>query len=205
MADIGSTPAFDGQARSACIGERSDTGWTVCEARRSASGTAAMGAPWLVAFAITLSVAAALSFVLPLQVAVLVIVFQGGIALPLAFMLERRLGDGPMAVGHPLRSLSVQLAMVQILALPAVIMMYSVDPALVPATFAAIGGAHFLPYVWLHRTRIYLVLGIAISLGSWAIMLIAGGQGYRLVMIWWPVCYAVAAVLLLRRYRRVSG
>ena len=125
------------------------------EARTTASATAAQGAAWLIAFGITLSIAAVFSFLLPLaEVAVLVAVFQGGVALPLAFALERRLGTAPMAQDHPLRSLSVQIAMVQIVALPAVIMMYTQNPALVPAVFAAIGGAHFLPYVWLHQTKI---------------------------------------------------
>src|SRR6476620_8105334 len=150
--------------------------WTVDEARTTASGTAALGSAWLLAFGLTISAAAVLSFFLPLEIAVLVVLFQGGAALPIAFALERRLGSGPMAADHPLRSLSVQLAMVQMVALPASIMMYQSNPALVPATFAAVGGAHFLPYVWLHRTRIYLVLALAVSLGSWAIMGI-GGDG----------------------------
>ena len=108
-----------------------------------------------------------------------------------------------MAQDHPLRSLSVQLAMVQIVALPAVIMMYTQNPALVPAVFAAIGGAHFLPYVWLHQTKIYLYLALGVALGSWAITL-AGGEGaYRWVMVWWPACYIVAAALLWRRHRQL--
>ena len=36
----------------------------------------------------------------------------------------------------------------------------SYHPALVPAAFAAIGGGHFLPYAWLHRTRLYVALGV---------------------------------------------
>lgn len=182
--------------------DRATSGWTVDEARSTASGTAAHGAAWLLAFAATLTVTAVLSFVLPLQIAVLVALFQGGVALPLAFALEKRLGTGPMAPDHPLRSLSVQLAMVQIVALPAVILMYTVQPAYVPATFAAIGGAHFLPYVWLHRTRIYLVLALAVSLGSWAITLAGGPEAWRAVLIWWPACYLVAAGLLWRTHRR---
>lgn len=177
--------------------------WTVDEARRTASGTAAQGVAWLVAFGLTLSAAAVLSFFLRLEIAVLVALFQGGVALPLAFALERRIGTGPMAADHPLRSLSIQLAMVQTVALPAVIMMYMQNPALVPATFAAIGGAHFLPYVWLHRTRIYLFLALAISLGSWAITLAGGDSAYRFVMIWWPVCLFTGAALLWRRHREL--
>lgn len=171
------------------------------EARKSASSSAAQGAPWLIAFGTTLALTAALSFVVPLNTAVLVVLFQGGLAVPLAFALERWLGTGPMPSGHPLRSLSIQLAMVQILALPAVILMYTVNPALVPATFAAIGGAHFLPYVWLHQTRIYLFLGLAVSLGSWGLTIGFGEDAYRFVLLWWPLCYAVGAALLLRRYR----
>jgi hypothetical protein len=176
--------------------------WTVDEARSTASSTAAAGTAWLLAFAATLTVTAVLSFVLPMEAAVLVALFQGGVALPVAFALEKRLGAGPMADDHPLRSLSVQLAMVQIVALPAVILMYTVHPAYVPATFAAIGGAHFLPYVWLHRTRIYLVLALAVSLGSWAITLTGGEHGWQLVLLWWPACYLAAATALWRTHRQ---
>jgi hypothetical protein len=68
-----------------------------------------------------------LSFFVPLETAALVAIFQGNAALPLAFWLERRLGAGPMTADNPLRLLSVQLAMSQIVALPAVIPVESVD------------------------------------------------------------------------------
>jgi hypothetical protein len=178
--------------------------WTVDEARTSASSSAAQGAPWLIAFGFTLTLTAVLSFVVPLKTVVLAVIFQGGLAVPLAFALERWLGTGPMSTRHPLRPLSIQLAMVQTLALPAVILMYAVNPALVPATFAAIGGAHFLPYAWLHRTRIYLFLGLAISLGSWGLTVALGEDAYRFVLIWWPLCYAVGAGLLLRRHHKMN-
>lgn len=177
--------------------------WTLDQARTSASSSAAQGAPWLNAFGSTLSIVPVLSFVVPLNTAVLVVIFRRGLAVPVAIALDRWLGTGPMFGGHPLRSLSVQLPMVQILALPAVILVHIVNPALVPATFAAIGGAHFLPYAWLHRTRIYLFLGLAISLGSWAVTIGFGEDAYRFVLIWWPLCYAVGAGLLLRRHRKM--
>jgi hypothetical protein len=175
---------------------------TVNEARRSASASAAAGAPWLIAYGLTLSVVAVLSFVLDTRAAALATLFQGGVALPLAFALERRLGQGSMAADHPLRSLSVQLAMVQIVALPAVIMLYPDHPELVPAALAAVGGAHFLPYVWLHETRIYLVLAIAVSLVSWVLSGVFGADAHRAVLVWWAACYVLAAVALLRLARR---
>ncbi len=177
--------------------------WTVDRARSSASATAAQGSAWFFAFAATLTAALIVSFFLPLEQAVLVVLFQGGVALPLAFALEKRLGTGPMQADHPLRSLSVQLAMVQIVALPAVIMMYTVNPALVPATFAAIGGAHFLPYVWLHRSKVYLVVALVVSLGSWAIMIAGGDSAFRWVLVLWPLTYLVAGIVLLRKQRQL--
>jgi hypothetical protein len=101
----------DGSSAVVATSDRSDQAavvWSVDEARRTASGTAAQGAPWLIAFSLALTVVAVLSFAAPVEIAVLAAVFQGGLALPLAFALERVLGSGPMSTEHPLRSLSVQ-------------------------------------------------------------------------------------------------
>ena len=167
-------------------------------ARAEASRASAHGAPWLLAYGSTLAVAAVVSFVTSVEVTALVTLFQGGVALPLAFLLERRLGTGRLTTDHPLSSLLVQVAMVQSLAMPAVLLMYATRPELVAATLAAIAGGHFLPYVWLHRTRIYLILGLAVSLGSWAMTAVIRARPDRAVLTWWTACYLVAAVLLLR-------
>ena len=121
-------------------------------ARSDATRSSGGGIAFLIAYGTTLLVAGLLAFVLPVAIAALVILFQGGVALPLAFALERRLGFPPMADDNPLRALSVQMALVQVVALPSVILVYTLNPAYVPAVFAAIGGGHFLPYAWLHRT-----------------------------------------------------
>jgi predicted PurR-regulated permease PerM len=90
-------------------------------AQDEVSASSAGGAPFLIAYGLTLFVTAILYFFLPIQVVALVAMFQGSLALPLAFWLERRLGAGPISPDNPLRPLSVQMAMSQILALPAVI------------------------------------------------------------------------------------
>lgn len=177
--------------------------WTLDGARSTSSAASAQGAPWFFAFGITLTLSLVLTFFLPLNISMLIVMFQGGLAVPLAFALEARLGTGKLAKDHPLRSLSVQLAMVQIVALPAVIITYATNPALVPAVFAAIGGAHFLPYAWLHRSKVYLFVALVVSLGSWAIMMIGGAAAYQAVLVLWPLTYAVAGVLLLRKHRQL--
>lgn len=73
------------------------------------------------------------------------------------------------------------------------------------AALAAVAGAHFLPYSWLHRTRVYLVLAVAVSLGSWALALTVGNSPHRVVLVWWALCYVLGAAALVRIHRhRVS-
>lgn len=167
------------------------------------SASSAGGAPFLIAFALTLAASGVAGLLLPLKVAAVVVLFQGNLALPLAFVLERRMAARSMAADHPLRPLSVQMAMSQIVALPVVLLIYFLEPAYVPAAMAAIGGGHFLPYAWLHRTRIYAVLGVAVSLGAFALAAWLGRGSFAPVLFYLSACYAVAAPLLIRHARRV--
>jgi hypothetical protein len=177
---------------------------TIDAARTDATRSSGGGVGFLIAYGITLLIAGLLAFVLPLPVAALVILFQGGVALPFAFALERVLGFPPMAPHNPLRTLSVQLAMVQVVALPAVLIVYSLNPAYVPAAFAAIGGGHFLPYAWLHRTRLYIVLGVAVSLGSLLLTILLREAAFPYIPLFWSASYGAAA-LILWRTRRPRG
>jgi hypothetical protein len=165
-------------------------------ARSDATRSSGSGIAFLLAYGTTLLVAGLLAFVLPVAIAALVILFQGGVALPLALVLERRLGFPPMAADNPPRALSVQILLVQVAALPAVILVYTLNPAYVPAVFAAIGGGHFLPYAWLHRTRLYIVLGVAISLGSLLLTALLGTAAFPYVPLFWSACLWTAALLL---------
>ena len=175
---------------------------TVEEAVDSESRTAAVGAPWLIAFAGSVTVVAVLSFVLDVRVVALATLFQGGVALPIAFALERRMGTGTLAKDHPLWPLVMQTMFVQILALPAVILLYPDNPQLVPAGLAAVAGAHFLPYAWLHQTRVYIVLAVALSIGAWLLAALFADAPHRAVLVWWAACYATTAVVLTREHRR---
>ena len=51
------------------------------------------GAPFLIAYGATFFITAVLSFFLPRPTAALIAMFQGGIALPIAFWLERKMGS----------------------------------------------------------------------------------------------------------------
>jgi hypothetical protein len=170
------------------------------EVSRSSAG----GAPFLIAYGGTFLITAVLSFFLPKPTVALIAMFQGGVALPLAFWLERKMGTGRMAADNPLRPLSVQMAMSQALGLPVLILVYSLNPAGIPLALASLGGVHFLPYAWLHRTRIYVAFAFIVSIGSFAIQLALGARGFSFILLFVALVYWITAPLVYRHAARIS-
>jgi hypothetical protein len=173
-------------------------------ARAEVTASSAGGAPFLAAFGATLLATAVAGFVLPTRTTAVILLFQGNVALPLAFFLQRRLGWGTMSPDNPLKPLSIQLAMSQIAGLPVVILAFMLAPWSTAAAFASIGGAHFVPYAWLQRTGIYGVLGGLVSVGALAVTL-----GLREAALPWTLAYMglvywAAALLLYRRARALA-
>ena len=174
-------------------------------ARADATRSSGGGVAFLLAYAATLPMAGLLTFVLPLQTTALVVLYQGGVALPTAFALGRLLGFPTMDADNPLRSLLIQLAMVQVVALPAVLLTYTQNPAHVPTVFAAIVGGHFLPYTWLHRTWLYALLGVVVSVGSLGLTAVWGEAAFHYVPLFWSGCFWIAALALWRLVRHQAG
>ena len=173
-------------------------------ARREVSESSAGGAPFLIAFGASLLVCGIAAFFVSPRTAALAVMFQGGLALPAAFLLERRMGWGPMAKDNPLNSLSIQLAMSQIVAFPVVIAMFDLRPGAVPLAMASIAGGHFLPYAWLQRTKVYIWLGVMVSGGALAIQIALGARAFPFILIWMTACYWIGAALVYAAARRLT-
>jgi hypothetical protein len=95
--------------------------------------------------------------------------------------------------------------MSQVVALPAVIVAYSLNPASVPVVLAAIAGGHFLPYAWLQRTRIYVVLAVAIAVGALALQIGLGTRAFPAILLYMSLLYWISAPMLYRHAARLSG
>ena len=173
-------------------------------ARGEVSQSSAGGAPFLLCFGATIFVCALAGFYLPPKSAALLLMFQGGVALPAAFILERRMAWGPMAKDNPLNSLSVQLAMSQIAAFPIVIAVYDWQPAGVALAMASIAGGHFLPYAWLQRTNLYVALGIAVPTGALLLQIVLGRDAFPFILLWMSACYWISAPLVRRAAKELT-
>ena len=167
------------------------------EVRSSSAG----GAPFLIAYGVTFILTGIVAYFLPRETSALIAMFQGGVALPVAFQLEKIMGNGRMSADNPLKSLSAYLAFSQSMAIPFLIVVYNIDPRQVPVTMAGLGGVHFLPYAWLHRTRIYAVVGFLIAVGSFGLILFLQTSAYEVILIFVGVIYLVAAPLVNRHSR----
>ncbi len=167
------------------------------------SASSSGGAPFLIAYGGTFLITAILSLLLPRRTVAWIAMFQGGVALPLAFWLERKMGTTRMAPTNPLRQLSVQMAMSQALGLPLLILVYSLNPGGIPLALASLGGVYFLPYAWLHRTRIYAVFAFAVSIGSFAIQLVLASRAFSVVLFFVAVIYWATAPLVYRHAARM--
>ena len=177
---------------------------TFTQAFTEVSISSAGGAPFLIAYGATFLITGILSFVLPEDVAALVAMFQGGVALPAALWLERRLGRGQMSADNLLRALSRLLAFSQALALPALIVAFNLNPRSIPVILAGLGGVHFLPYAWLHRTRWYTVLGVAVSLGAFGLQLVLGAAAFHINLLYVGVVYWAIAPAVYRHAARFA-
>ena len=171
-------------------------------ARHDIVTSSAGGAPFLICFGATIALSALIWPLFPVKIAALIVMFQGNLALPAAFWLERRMGWTTMAPDNPLKSLSIQLAMSQIIAFPAVIVAYDLSPTAVPVTLASIAGGHFLPYSWLQRTPVYIALAIAVSAGALAIQIALGAAAPRWILLFMSACYWIGAAAIYRAARR---
>lgn len=174
-------------------------------ARKEVSQSSAGGAPFLISFGATLLLCAIAAFFLSRRTAALAVMFQGGLALPAAFLLERRMGRGAMARDNALRPLSIQLALSQIVAFPVVIATFSLNPGAVPLAMASIAGGHFLPYAWLQRTTVYVWLAVLVSAGALALQIALGRSAFPFILFHMTACYWIAAPLVHRAARRLTA
>ncbi len=156
--------------------------------RRSAGG----GFPTLLTAGVCWILAGASTFVLSPGAAALVTVCQGFVSMPIGLLLLPKLLRYPKGnPDNPLTPLAILIAVSQSLAFPAFILPLGPMPHYVPAIFASVVAAHFLPFSWLMGMKLYAVLAGVLSMSSYGIA-ITLRQGSLHV-----VAFVVGAVLVI--------
>jgi len=96
------------------------------------------------------------------------------------------------------------MAVSQALALPALIVAYSLNPRSRPVVLADLGYVHYLPYAWLHRTRLYIYLAVAVSIGSFLLQLVLQSATFLSILFYVAVIYFIASPLVYRHAARIT-
>ena len=166
------------------------------------------GAPFLVAYGITWLICGVLWRKIKLNYAAIATLFQGMVALPIALLILYIVGAFTLRPDTGiLNSLSIIIAMSQLLAIPLLIAMFQREHyTIIPFIFSIVGAVHFLMYAWLYQEVAYIIMPIVLSVLLAVIygkskdnQLIISAKSAALA------CYATGGLLLINALYLLSG
>lgn len=141
---------------------------------------------------------------LPRSTALVVCFALTGAVFPVGALLTRLLGGDLFAKTESLTSLGLLLAAVQLFYWPIVIMVFRQAPDWTPYAMVVLFSSHFLPYLWLYRSRGYALLAAGTAVTATVLALFTGANTYFTAPVAAAGCYAVAVAILWRELRLMS-
>ena len=115
----------------------------------------------------------------------------GAPMMPLAFLFSKVLKTNWKNKENPLQPFGIWLNVAQILYFPFLVFILMKMPDYFVMGYAIITGAHFLPYAWFYKTKVYIFSAIVLAVGA----LIAGL--YLPVENMFIIPFATSAVLFI--------
>lgn len=161
------------------------------------------GYPILLSGSIVFLLFAFLPLIFPMETIYLIWIFGLGMIFPFGIVLSKLFGVNILAAGNPLGQLGGLVAAPQAFYIPVFIIVYMHIPQYLPFTIGLLGGSHFLPYMWIYRSKAYLFVTLGVCLSS----LIIGGYFVNHAFIYLPIVISLAfgiGVLLILRELKVE-
>ena len=159
------------------------------------------GYPILLSGCIVLLLFTFLPFLFPIETVYLIWIFGLAVIFPFGILLSKLLGVNILATGNPLGTLGGIVAAPQAFYIPVFIIVYMHIPSYLPFTIGLLGGSHFLPYMWIYRSKAYLFVTLGVCLSS----LIIGGffvdQAFFFVPLAISLIYGIGVLLILRELK----
>ncbi|MBE5875838.1 MAG: hypothetical protein E7290_03005 [Lachnospiraceae bacterium] len=84
--------------------------------------------------------------------------------MPLAYLISKLLGIPFQDKENPLSSMGIVLAVAQLPYLLIVMWVYRAAPNYMVMVYAMVTGAHFLPYGWYYKSKVYYTFGVLIPI-----------------------------------------
>jgi hypothetical protein len=141
------------------------------------------------------------SFFLSKETLVWLYLFGIGAILPLAILISKLLKINFLAAHNPLSTVGGLVGGVQIFFAPIVIMVAYHQPEWMPFVIGVLAGAHFLPYVWIYDTKIYLFQTVTTVIVASVTGIGFMDQAFHLTPFALSIVYLITAILLIRKHR----
>ncbi|MBM7660288.1 hypothetical protein JOC85_001055 [Bacillus mesophilus] len=159
------------------------------------------GFPILLAGSIVFFIFTILSFLLPMKVVHLVWIFGLGAIFPLGLLLSKPFGVSLVTSKNPIATLGGIVAAPQAFFIPVFIMVYQHIPEYLPFTIGLLGGSHFLPYMWIYRSKAYLFVTLGVCLSSLLLGTVMVEQAFTVVPIAISLVYLIGVLLIFKELK----
>ncbi len=96
-------------------------------------------------------------------------IYGAGMVFPLGIFVSKLLNIDLFAKDNPLSTIAGLIGAVQLFFIPVLLLLISTNQEIIPFVLAILLGAHFLPYMWVYKTKLFVVhslLVISIALLS---------------------------------------
>ncbi|WP_113929458.1 hypothetical protein [Bacillus sp. P14.5] len=159
------------------------------------------GYPILLAGSIVFFVFTFLPFFLPIEAVQLIWIFGLGAIFPLGLLLSKLLGANLFTSKNELATLGGIVAFPQAFFIPVFILVHSHIPQYLPFTIGLLAGSHFLPYMWIYKSKAYLVVTLGVCLLSLALGGLLTDQAFTIVPIAISLTYLLGVFLILKELK----
>ncbi|MFM8913140.1 MAG: DUF7010 family protein [Flammeovirgaceae bacterium] len=127
----------------------------------------------------------------------------GGLMLPLAWAFSKIFKTQWVVHNNPLESLGLWLNFAQLFYFPMLVFLLIKSPEYFVMTYVVITGAHFFPYAWYYRTKVYAVAAGVISVGAMGIALLIKNESQLFYLpAFMVICLVVTAVFVFMDYKK---
>ncbi|OAB41434.1 DUF7010 family protein [Paenibacillus glacialis] len=159
------------------------------------------GFPILLAGVIVFLIFTLLPLVFPIETVHLVWIFGLGAIFPSGIIISKMLRINLFTTNNPVGTLGGIVAAPQAFYIPVFVIVYMNIPEYLPFTIGLLAGSHFLPYMWIYKSKAYLF----VTLGACFSSLILGGflvdQAFTLVPLAISIVYGIGVLLILRELK----
>ena len=139
--------------------------------------------------------------VFPMDAVRLIWILGLGLIFPIGIFISKILGVNMLSSDNPLGILGGIVAAPQAFYIPVFVLVYMKIPEFLPFTIGLLAGSHFLPYMWIYKSKAYLF----VTLGTCLSALILGSffvdQAFTVVPLAISIVYGIGVLLIVRELK----